>query len=275
VFQHPVTLEYSLNVIMCNLSTHPLSPFPASTTVVLTVTVKAPLWDAGKLNVNVAQAGSLVPDTDPDKSNESPDCIPLQLEPGNLGCEMTPVLPATLTIVKEPTSGVYAVGDVITWTITATCAATGSPCADATGVTGPPITEDPQDANQDIQNLGASLDVAGTCTPADPAAGAAVTCTPTLPIAPGASVVMTVLADVVGSEGSKCVDSASVTGNTDQNGDSTAETFSDSAEVPAWRPPCAWRRTSTRTRPGFRTRRTCGCAKGRGRPAPPTARSSW
>jgi len=202
LFVHPVTAVVYSNIVLCDLASagHPI--MAPSDTVVLTVNVTAPLYDEGKLNVNVTQAGSLGGTPDPDESNEA-DCAPLGLDPGNLGCAMTMVLNSAMTISKVADKNPAIVGDTVTWTVTANCSASGSPCADATGTTGPTIV-DTVDANQTV--TGASM-VGGTCSNT----ASTATCTPTLPMNPGTSVAMDVVTTVVGSAGFSCSDSATVT----------------------------------------------------------------
>jgi uncharacterized repeat protein (TIGR01451 family) len=200
VFVHPVTHEVLLNVLMCNLSA--LGPLAPSTTAVLTITVKVPLFDAGKLNVNVGQAGSLVSGNDPDESNEA-DCALIQppLAPANLGCAFTQVLPAKVSIEKVADKTTpYSEGDTIHWTVTATSEGP-SPASDVE------IT-DTADANQEIQGVD---DTTGDM-PCDTLVfdDSTVTCTAAGPLDVGEDIVLVIDALVVGSENTACVNAADV-----------------------------------------------------------------
>jgi len=152
LFIHPVTgLMYS-NIVLCSLAAvgHPV--MASGDVVVLTVNVTAPLYDAGKLNVNVTQAGSLDPLTpDLNEANEA-DCAPLGLDPGNLGCAMTQVLPAAISIVKAGPASM-SVGDAASYTITLT--STGASPASAVSVS---------DVVPGIFTLGAPSSTQGTCS---------------------------------------------------------------------------------------------------------------
>jgi len=201
LFVHPVTSIVYSNIVLCDLASAGQPIMAPSDTAVLTVNVTAPLYDAGKLNVNVTQAGSLIT-PDPDESNEL-DCTPLALPPGNLGCAYTQVLPALVSIAKVADAATYSEGDTITWTVTVSCGVGGSPCADATGATGP-VVNDTVDANQTV--TGATM-VGGTCSNTATTA----TCTPNAPLAVGGSAVMVMTADVVGSANNECVNNASAT----------------------------------------------------------------
>ncbi|MGB6895001.1 MAG: hypothetical protein WBF37_03520 [Dehalococcoidia bacterium] len=212
-FTHPLTSEVMLNIVLCDLS-YTIVGIPGvmmpSDTVVLTVTVEVPLYDAGKLNVNVSQAGSLVTE-DPDESNEA-DCAPLGLDPANLGCAMTMVLPADITITKEADAAVYSEGATILYDIEAT---SNGP-SKASGV----VLFDEVGANQEMTYCFALVtppppDMVWPCDcvigDADTDTLDDCTCDCTgQAIEPGGVIGMAVDADVVGSVGNECVNDVNV-----------------------------------------------------------------
>jgi len=201
LFQHPVTLVWYSNIVLCDLASAGFPVMAAGDVAVLTVNVTAPLYDAGKPNANVTQAGSLLT-PDPSEANEA-DCAIIGLPPENVGCAVTMVLPAMVSIDKVADKAVYSEGDTITWSVTVSCGAAGSPCADATGATGPVIV-DTVDANQTVTS---ATIPGGSCV----TTATTATCTPAAPMAAGSSVVATVSALVVDSANNSCTDVATAT----------------------------------------------------------------
>ncbi len=224
VFVHPVTSEVLLNDVVCDLSgalggPPVLQPMPVGASATLTLTVQIPLWDAGKLNINIGQAGNVAnPDEDIWDDNEA-DCAPIEaMDPSlvdmNLGCDILQVLPACVEIEKSPDASLYSEGQQITWTVDVHCLATDpvtmlpcSMCSNADGVNPPgttgPVVTDTVGVNQAVVSASPGAD----CS----VAGSDVTCTPPAPMAAGTSYSMTIVTDVIGSAGNECVNDASVT----------------------------------------------------------------
>ena len=164
--------------------------------VVMTITSTVPLTDAGKANFNVVLSGNLVED-DPHPEDEA-DCPPPGVPPFNLpatpansvGCELTHVSPALVTVSKVGVPDPANAGQTITWTVSVGCGAGGSPCSNATGLKGPVIA-DTVSTNQVTINdvyLGAGPGPDANCTTVYPSA----TCTIPAVMAPGTSQTMTV-----------------------------------------------------------------------------------
>ena len=213
MYVHPVTAEVMYNIVLCDLASagHPV--MAVSDTAVLTLTVEVPLWDAGKLNVNTAQGGSLVT-PDPDESNEA-DCAMIPgLPDGNIGCAFTQVLPSDISIVKsaDRDPAVYSENEEILWDIEATVNGP-SPASDV-------VLFDEVGPNQEMTYCFALVtppppDMVWPCTcvigDADTDTLDDCTCDCTgLPIGAGGFIGMAVDADVVGSAGNLCVDDVEV-----------------------------------------------------------------
>jgi hypothetical protein len=235
LFTHPVTGIVYSNIVLCDLASVGHVQMNPSDVVVLTVNVTAPLYDAGKINANVTQAGSLIT-PDPDESNE-PDCALLGLPPENVGCALTMVLNPNLSITKVGAPDPATAGGQITWTITVDCGLGGSPCSNAAGTAGPVVTDDVEAATQpNIVSAGPNCvinhaDASGTDKILDPD----VTCNVPAVMNPGDSVVETIVTDVLGptelTSPTECDDDAGVAGNLDADGDSTPEVLNAPANV--------------------------------------------
>jgi uncharacterized repeat protein (TIGR01451 family) len=223
VFVHPVTGDTLLNDVVCDIGggvtgTPILQPFPVGATATLTLTVQVPLWDAGKLNINIGQAGNVAnPDEDIWDDNEA-DCAPIEAEDPslvdmNLGCDALLVVPACVTIDKSPDASLYSEGQQITWTINVNCLASdptsGLPCSTCSNAEGAnpagtvgPLVVDTLGANQAVSSVGAGCTDVG---------GNVVECQEAAPMAPGSSATYTIVTDVIGSANNLCEDDAAVT----------------------------------------------------------------
>jgi uncharacterized repeat protein (TIGR01451 family) len=195
-FVHPKTSEILHNVVFCALATQGILVMHEGDSAQLNIVARASLLSAGKPNVNIGQAGSLgvgapynLPETeDPHgtkaeggwevtAANAYPfnipgdsDCADVDafltyvgeptLDPTlkNLGCEITAVAPAAVTITKDDNAGDgdYTTPEQITWEVTVAVGA-GSP---ASGVK---IRDDVNAATQD-SIVSASILPAGICT---------------------------------------------------------------------------------------------------------------
>jgi len=219
---HPVSSEVILNLVICDvgglITTVPIVPvFNPGDVLELTVTVEVPLYDAGKMNVNVGQAGSVAPPPygtdDPDPSNEA-DCAMIPgLDPANLGCAFTQVLPANISITKAADAAVYSEGAEILYDIEATSDG-ASPASDV-------VLFDEVGANQEMTYCFAlvtppppDMTWPCTCVIGDVDTDSLDDCTcdcSGMGIDPGGVIGMAVDADVVGSAGNICVNDVNVT----------------------------------------------------------------
>jgi uncharacterized repeat protein (TIGR01451 family) len=163
-----------------------VNALPLGASVVVNIPVVAPLAEAGKANFNIGQAnldcGPPLGDpnctVDDFPANEA-DCVTQAgaLPPANLGCELTMIMPANVTIDKVG-DGPHKDGETITWTVTVANGA-GSPAGSPYGEGYDPLVASPTlnpvtNCYDNVDNAGSAagidFDGAGAGSP-DPACG--------------------------------------------------------------------------------------------------------
>ena len=144
VFPFPAPIGTQFNVLLCAISSGPFSPpLPAalapSQSVKAVIPVIPDLTSAGKVNVNTAMVVltddplfwyplSPDPTIDPNPAND-------------VAIDVAHIALGAMTFTKSGLPNPATGGGTITWTVTATCLATGSPCTNALGTAGPVITD--------------------------------------------------------------------------------------------------------------------------------------